>query len=216
MGRRARARLHQAAGARRGLLALWAAAALSACAVVQPPARPVQHIFVLDAEIAVPAEAAAAAPTIIVTPPRTAPGFDTERIAYVPRRNELSYYAQSRWADTPSRMLEPLLVRALEGTGGFRAVVQGASPAPGDLRLDTDILRLQHEFLEKPSRVRVTVRAQLTDLRQRSVLATRTFDVVEPAETDDAHGGTAAANRAVSKVLREVATLAAAQAGRVR
>lgn len=197
---------------------------LAACAPLGPRPSATENIFVLNApfrqEMAQadgpehnPGEDSR--PTIMVTPPRAVPGFDTPRIAYMPRANELSYYANSRWADTPSRMIEPLLIRALEATGEFHAVVPLSSPVLGGLRLDTDILRLQQEFLSRPSRLRLTLRAQVFDLRQRSVLATRTFEAEEETPSDNAYGGATAADRALEKVLREVAAFAAEQASAV-
>lgn len=197
---------------------------LVACAPLGPRPSVTENIFVLSASFRQEAIQADnpehnpgedARPTIMVTPPRAVPGFDTPRIAYVPRASEISYYANSRWADTPSRMIEPLLIRALEATGKFHAVVPSVSPVLGDLRLDTDILRLQQEFLFRPSKLRLTLRAQVFDLRQRSVLATRTFEVVEETPSDNAYGGAIAADRALEKMLREVAAFAAEQASAV-
>lgn len=192
---------------------------LAGCAAVAPRPSVIQNIFVLDGAFARPqmhtsnpgSNPGDGRPTVIVTPPRAVPGFDTPRIAYVPQSNEISYYANSRWADTPSRMLEPLLMQALEATGSFHAVVQSVSPVLGDLRLDTEVIHLQQEFLSKPSRLRFTLRVQVLDLRQRRVLTTRTFEAVEEAPSDNAYGGVVAANRAIEKVLRQVAALAAEQ-----
>lgn len=196
---------------------------LTGCAAVTPRPSVIQNIFVLDGSFSRPQTHASnpgsnpgdGRPTIIVTPPQAVPGFDTPRIAYVPQSNEISYYANSRWADTPSRMLEPLLMEALEATGSFHAVVQSASPVFGDLRLDTEVVHLQQEFLSKPSRLRFALRAQVLDLKQRRVLATHTFEAVEEAPSDNAYGGVTAANRAIEKVLRQVAAFAAEQAAGV-
>ena len=62
----------------------------------------------------------------------------------------------------------PLIVAAVESSGAFRAVVQTPSPAAGDLRLDTEIIRLQHEFLSASSRVRFTLRAYLVESARRA------------------------------------------------
>ena len=93
-----------------------------------------------------PRAAAAAAPTLIVNPPHAAAGFDSPRIIYVREAHKLEYFAHSEWVDPPARMLAPLLVAAVENSGAFRAVVLTPSAAAGDLRLDTEIIRLQHEF----------------------------------------------------------------------
>jgi ABC-type uncharacterized transport system auxiliary subunit len=55
------------------------------------------------------------------------------------------------------------IVSALESSGTFRAVILAPTAAAGDLRLDTEILRLQQDFASQPSRVRFTLRAYLVD-----------------------------------------------------
>jgi cholesterol transport system auxiliary component len=81
------------------------------------------------------------------------------------------------------------------------------------MRLDTEVLRLQHEFLSKPSRVRFTLRAYLVDNVTRRVLASREFDETVPAATEDPYGGVVAANRAVRTVLERLASFCTEAAG---
>ncbi len=156
------------------------------------------------------------APTLTVNPPRAAAGFDSSRIIYVRERHQLEYFAHSEWVDPPARMLAPLLVAAIESTGAFRAVVLTPSAAGGDLRLDTEIIGLQHEFTTQRSRVRFTLRAYLVDDKTRRVLAARQFDAAIPAASDDPYGGVVAANRAVQTVLEDLAAFCAETARGVR
>ena len=86
------------------------------------------------------------------------------------------------------------------------------SAAAGDLRLDTEIIRLQHEFLTRPSQVRFTLRAHLVDNRTRRVLASREFEAVAPAASENPYGGVVAANRAVQTVLEDLAAFCAESA----
>ena len=149
--------------------------------------------------------AAATAPTLIVSPPHAAAGFDSHHIIFVRQASQLEYYAHNEWVDTPARMLAPLIVAVIEQGGAFRAVVQTPSTVAGDMRLDTEVLRLQHEFLSKPSRVRFTLRAYLVDNMTRRVLASREFEAVAAAPSEDAYGGVMAANEAVRSVLEGLA-----------
>lgn len=156
-----------------------------------------------------PALQRAATKTLLVNPPHAAAGFDSEHIIYVRQANQLEYFAHNEWVDTPARMLAPLIVAAVETSGAFRAVVPVPSNAAGDMRLDTEILRLQHEFLSAPSRVRFTLRAYLLDNATRRVLASREFEAVVPAASEDPNGGVVAAIQAVRKVLEELAAFCA-------
>ncbi len=145
------------------------------------------------------------APTLIVNPPRAASGFDSQRMIYQRQAYQVEYFAHSEWVDTPARMLAPLLVAAVEGAGAFRAVVPTPSAAAGDMRLETEIVRLQQMFDGPPSRVRFTLRAYLVDNATRQVMARREFDETVAAASDDPAGGVDAANRAVQVVLDRLA-----------
>ena len=153
--------------------------------------------------------AANAAPTLIVTPPHAAAGFDSPRIMYLRQTDKLEYFAHNEWVDTPARMLAPMIVTAVGTSGAYRAVVITPSPASGEMRLDTEILRLQHEFLGSQSRVRFTLRAYLVESATRQVIASRDFEAVIPAASGDPHGGVVAAKLAVRSVLGELATFCA-------
>lgn len=184
--------------------------ALGACSVLSPTATPPPAFYSLDsAPVTAPAPARAAAPTLIINPPRAAAGFDSQRIIYVRENHKLEYFAHSEWIDPPARMLGPLLVAAIEHTGAFTAVVLTPGAAGGDLRLDTEIVRLQHEFQTSPSRVRLTLRAYLIDDKTRRVLAWRQFDAAVDAASDDPYGGVLAANGAVQTVLQQLSVFCA-------
>jgi cholesterol transport system auxiliary component len=143
--------------------------------------------------------------TLLVTPLTAQPGFDSTRMIYIKKLHEIDYFAQNKWVDTPSRMLTPLLVQALESSAKYRAVVNSRSSVSADLRLDTEIIRLQQEFLTRPSQIRLTMRAQLIDIQGRRVLATREFDLTEVAASDDPYGGVVSANRAIKTMLLQIA-----------
>ena len=178
---------------------------LVACSGLSAPKVPSQNIYVLETERAVQAAQVKRDLVLAVGVPRARPGFDTPQMAYVQQPHELNYFATSRWADTPTRMLEPLIAHALEQTESFRAVVQTSGAIPADVRLDIELVRLQQDFQTHPSRVQLTLRAQLMDVHGKRFLAAQQFDEVENATSDDAYGGVSAANRLVQRVLGELA-----------
>ena len=186
---------------------------LSACSSLLPKAAPPPSFFALTAAVGAPSAAAAvagaaSAPTLIVNPPQAAAGYDSARIIYVRQPHQLQYFAQSEWVDTPARMLAPLLVTALQNSGAFKAVVSSPSAAAGELRLDTEIVRLQQDFdAAGGSAVRFTLRATMVDNMSRKVRSTREFEASVAAGTD-AYSGVVAANAAVRAVLAELATFA--------
>lgn len=143
-------------------------------------------------------------PVLLVSVPQPEPGFDTTRMVYLKRQYELEYYAVNQWADVPARLFGPLLVQALGRIGMWRAVIPLPSSVHGNYRLDSYGFAVQQEFLQQPSRVRVTVRAQFVELQTATVVGVRTFEAIEPAPRDDAYGGVQAANRATIAILNQV------------
>lgn len=187
---------------RRLLRMLACTVLLAGCTGLQAPQVENSHTYVLDARA--PAKAAQIKRELVVavSMPRARSGFDTSQMAYLRHPHELGYFAFNRWADTPARMLAPLLAQTLEP--GFRAVVQTPGAVPANVRLDTELIRLQQDFSTQPSKVQLTLRAQLVAVTDKRVLAVKVFDESENAISDDAYGGVIAANRALQRVLGQL------------
>ena len=141
-------------------------AGCSASLLPKPPALP--NLFALDdagpesaastTSTAAPRSSSNAA-TLLVSAPSASAGFDTTQIVYLRRAHEIESFAVNRWVDTPAQMLAPMMVRALQASGAFRAVLRAPTLAAAELRLDTELIRLQQDFSSTPSRVRLTLRA---------------------------------------------------------
>ena len=178
---------------------------LCACSALGKVSVPTPAFYTLDgAPLASAQPMPGAKLTLIISPPHAASGFDSQRIVYLRETHHLEYFAHNEWIDPPARMLGPLLVSAAQQTGAFAAVVLAAGSAAGDLRLNTEMLQLQHNFQSSPSRVQLTLRAYLTDEKTRRVLAWQEFYGEAIAASDTPQGGVAAANVAVQAVLAQV------------
>lgn len=185
-----------------GLLSL----SLSACASLPGQMnRELVRTYVLAVEVpVVQSLSPPSGPKVLVSLPEAWPAYGSPRIAYVKRPHEVNYYAYSEWADTPPRMLEPLLIRALESSGQFSGVLSASSSAVANLRLDTEIVSLHHEFYTNPSQGRAVIRAQLIDSATGRVLGTKTFHALTPAATEDPYGGVKAMSQSLRRVLDEI------------
>ena len=196
-------------------LGLLAFVGLSGCGSLLPKPSAPPNVFLLEDVATSPAGmpsrlvGAGAVSTLVVSEPRAAPGYGTRRIAYVRTPNELEYFASNQWVDAPALMLAPLLAKAIERTGAFRAVVRAPMSVAGDVRLETELVRLQQDFSSAPSRVRLTVRAILIDTPTRKVFASREFDAEAVSASEDPAGGVAAANQVAQRVAAEVAAFCA-------
>ena len=148
-------------------------------------------------------------PTLTVSTPIAAAGFGGVHIVYQRKAHELERFALNQWVDTPAQMLAPLIVRAVENGSAFRGVVRGSTAAVSDFRLDTEIVRLQQNFISAPSETRLTLRAVLVNTATRRIVAAREFDTSVAAASEDPRGGVEAANAAVRQVLADLAKFCA-------
>ncbi len=174
---------------------------LAACSPLSAPQGVSPNIYMLEAGSTIHTAQDKRDLVLAISTPRALPGFDTAQMVYVQQPYELNYFATSRWADTPARMLEPIIAQAMLQTQSFSAVVQTSDAIPADVRLDVELVRLQQDFTTRPSRVRLTLRAQLIDLHDKRLLAVRQFDEYENATSENAYGGVTAANRLLQRVL---------------
>lgn len=184
---------------------LAVAALLGACTPLLPSRSETQSTYLLDALPSRVAQTSQRDLVLLVGLPRARPGFDAEGIAYVRRPHEVEYFASSRWTKPPAQMLQPLMAETLQRAGRFRAVVPAPSTAVAHLRLDTELIRLQQDFTERPSRVQLALQVRLVEVDTRRVLATREFDETQVAASDDPYGGVVAANQALVRVLERLA-----------
>jgi cholesterol transport system auxiliary component len=182
-------------------------ALLSSCGMLNSKDASPLSIYTLSGETTSMAEKAPqvmAGHVLLVEVPHAAPGYDSARMVYVRHPLTQEVYAYSVWTDTPARMLAPLLVADLQQSGQFNAVVLAPSTAKASLRLDTTILQLSQDFLQVPSVIRLRLHVTLMDNNTREVLAWRTLNVLQSANSEDAYGGAQAAQTAVKAGLRQV------------
>lgn len=178
---------------------------LSACSIFEPVKIPPMHYFTLampqlDSDCCT----AQGRSTILVNQPRANAVYNSPRMIYIPICYQIQYFAQNRWADMPTQMLQSLLINALQHTGYFQAIINTPFTTYYDWVLNTQLLSFQQEFMTFPSRFRIAMRAQLIDAHSKHVIATENFVVVQTAAHDDPYGGALAANLAVRKILDEI------------
>lgn len=145
--------------------------------------------------------------TLVVNLSTAAAGFDSARMVYSRVPYKLEYFAHSQWIDTPARMLTPLILNTLKAKSLFSAVTLTPSTVNSHYSLDTQIIRLQQDFLSLQSRERFTLRVTLIDNVKHEVVFVRELDAVVAAQTDSPYGGVVAANEAVEILLEQLAML---------
>lgn len=210
----------QGSGRRRAvrrLLVLPLCLSLAGCMgslLPQPAEQASTHTYLLEwSGDALPAVHRADGPSLLVAPVRAAPGFDSADMAYMRHAHELEYFARHRWVDAPARMLEPLLLQAVEQTGLLRSVSAAGSGAQVDLRLESRLLYLQQVCRLEPSELQLGLRVSLIEVASGRVVDERTLTVSEPLEVRTPYAGVEAANRALARLLGELQDWLAGQIG---
>lgn len=142
--------------------------------------------------------------TIFVMAPQTQPSYNTTRMAYTAKPYQIAYFARSQWAETPSQMLQPLIVQSLQNTHYYHAVA--SAPYMGKYRyvLTTDIIKLQQNYVMQPVSAEFYVRAQLSQATTGQVIATKLITVRVPIRCKTPYGGVMASNHATGKLLAEL------------
>lgn len=143
--------------------------------------------------------------TLLVSYPSAAHAYNTSRMAFTLKPYQIEYFGKNHWAATPSQMLYFLLIQTLQDTHHFHAVVTARYPASMDYVLTTTILEFQHNFICRPARFQIKLRAQLIDAKTNKVFATKQFYRNEPFFQNNPYAGVIAANRATENILRDVA-----------
>jgi len=142
---------------------------------------------------------------LLVLAPQARSAVDTTQMAYSLRPHELAYFARHQWAETPPQMLQPLLVRTMEATGAFTAVVTPPQTGRISLELRTEIVDLVQDFTADPPVLRLALRATLSDEAANRTIATREWTVRQPMAAKTPAAGVLAGNAALARMLRELA-----------
>ncbi len=130
--------------------------------------------------------------------------FTTTGMLYTEHGTDLNRFAFSRWADAPTRMLQPILVEALERSGLFNAVLPPGSAFRGDLSLEGTLLDFSLHFDGSRPRAVAEVRFLLLDDVRRRVVASRLFHSEVPIAKADAEEAASALERATAEISRKL------------
>lgn len=134
--------------------------------------------------------------TILVTLPEAAAGYQTSKMLYVKKPFSLKAFAKNAWVDAPASMLHPLLIESLQRSAYFKVVASTIYAEPVDYRLDSQLLKLQQNFIKKPSVIELSVKVVLTEVKKNQIIASRIINLTVPCPQDTPYGGVIAANKA--------------------
>lgn len=191
--------------ARTGAL-LGLALAISACVPLFSKDDP-ERLYKLNAPALASSPDKAASWQLAVEEPVASGGLNTSRIALRPTPNEIRYFAGARWALPAPEMLQTLLIDTFERSAQLPGVGRpGASLRP-DFLLHTELRDFQAEFgnSDRPSRVRVTLVAQLIARDGRRVVGSRRISGEQASDANSVAGVVEAFDSQLQPLLAELA-----------
>lgn len=99
----------------------------------------------------------------------------------MPPGDQISAYQGVRWSDRAPLLLRDRLVDAFLDDGRLKAVSSDDSRLQADLELDGDLRAFQSEYQNGRPAARILLEARLVESGSLRILASRRFEVSQPA-----------------------------------
>lgn len=140
------------------------------------------------------------APILLVLDTATGSFYDTEQLVFSRSAGTRGQYQFARWTERPGKRFADLMRARLDRQGIWNVSAAGGY-VRGDMLLDTELIEFYHDAIRQPGHMQLVLRAELVDLKQRTVLGRRVFEQQVSLTTYDAAGAAQASNLAASQVL---------------
>ncbi len=161
-----------------------------------PIKTPVTHQYMLDIPVHKHATHKRLNNTLLISKPEAMAGYQTEQMLYVKTPFTLEPFAKNAWVSPPASMLYPVLVQHIQDSHVFRAITSSPYADKSDYRLDTQLLTLNQNFLNKQSTLNFTAKIAITRVSDNRVLASRLIIKRIPCPSNTPLGGVIAGNQA--------------------
>jgi cholesterol transport system auxiliary component len=150
------------------------------CGGLLAPSGPSPALYKLDAPRAVSAPGPSASWQLLIDKPTATLALDTTRIAIAPSPNRVDYYADVAWADKAPAMLQEIILQSFDRSGRIQAVQRQGGGLKADYILAVDLQDFEADAASSPASVHVRLAARLVRTRDRTIVASRTFDTTAP------------------------------------
>lgn len=160
---------------------------LPSCVSLVKPPKEATTTYLLTVDETVPPTEREPLPLVLYVPRATAPSFlDSTKIVFSRSAETLNAYQYAQWAEPPPARITALLVQHLERQSIFAAVTRHTSGTSPDLALNLDLLDFRHDATTPPGNAVLRLRAEIIDLKNTRIVATRLFDERADVQTADA------------------------------
>jgi cholesterol transport system auxiliary component len=143
------------------------------------------------------------APTLVVLDTGAGGFYDTDQLIFSRSADTRGQYQFARWTERPGKRFADLMRARLDRQGIWH-VSAGGGYVRSDLLLDTELVEFYHDATRDPGQMRLVLRAELVDMKQRKLLGRRVFEQQVPLASYDAAGAAQASSQAVGRVLDDL------------
>lgn len=135
---------------------------------------------------------------------QTAPSLSAKALLYLTDHQEVGTYLYSRWNDTPSMMIDRVLLAALDDANLFSILLPKTSTSHTDLLLESTLSSFYHRIHDdKTSDAYIDITYALIDSKSRKTLASQRFIITSPAASMDAPSAVAALTNATHTLSQQ-------------
>lgn len=136
-----------------------------------------------------------------VSTPKSIAVIKSRHILYQDREFSLNPYANSRWSDTPNKMLGSLILSCINKNSKFKAALPSYSKGKGDFLLESTLLDFHHHInTDGSSEGRMRIEFYIINPKNGNVIATNELSSNVSSESLNTKGGVQALNSAANNI----------------
>jgi len=183
---------------------------LSACSGLLGNSGPAPDLYTLSPMTQAPSGLVRAPWHLLIEEPAAVGGLEANRIAVQRTPNEIRYFADVRWVERATRMIQGLMVESFEHTGAVASVDRYSVGPRADYILKTELRDFQAELFNNTKIPTVHVRLTVRMVRagRQQTIWMRDFSARVTARASNAPDVVAAFDQALGQVMAEIVTVA--------
>ena len=185
---------------------------LIGCSIL--PSSEALDIYELRAPSDLPSTDRPIARVVTVELPETTGTLDTDRILIRPDNLQAQYLPDVRWGEDTPVMVQTLMLRSLQATGGLTYVGRRPLGSGGDFAIVSDIIDFQAEAVGETVSIHLSVEVRIVRERDAQIVAGRTFRAEVPTDSTATEDLIAGFDAAADQVFTDFTLWTMARLGR--
>ncbi|SCX60743.1 ABC-type transport auxiliary lipoprotein family protein [Nitrosospira sp. Nsp1] len=176
---------------------------LSSCSIL-PKAEKLEIYQLPSSSIPRSAQAGSLPWALRIATPHSSQLTDSMRVLVLRQDNQISAYKGIRWGNPAPILLRDQLAVAFRIDGRFSSVSSGNNNLMADLELGGDLTAFQVEYKNGIPAVNIRLYATLVQPGRNRIVATRSFEIIEPVQGREIPEVIAAFGRATDRLAAEI------------